>query len=79
MKASATRRDGAWYDVYKDPVTSKTKVSKKGRLMLTKEKGQYRTSREVLGYADELRTIFENGRVVPDAMDSLDVVRKRCN
>ena len=34
LKTSAARVDGAWIEVYKDPVTDKGKQSKRGRLTL---------------------------------------------
>ena len=37
MKSSAISIDGAWKDIYKDPVTSRSKRSKKGRLALVKD------------------------------------------
>jgi nicotinamide phosphoribosyltransferase len=43
MKCSAAMINGKWVDVYKDPVTSSMKKSKKGRLMLNKVDGQYVT------------------------------------
>jgi len=36
MKCSAIMVDGKWIDVFKDPITSSAKKSKKGRLMLVK-------------------------------------------
>ena len=45
MKCSAAMIAGRWVDVYKDPITSSSKKSKKGRMMLTidKETGKYVT------------------------------------
>ena len=45
MKCSAAMIAGRWIDVYKDPITSSSKKSKKGRMMLTidKETGKYVT------------------------------------
>lgn len=66
MKCSAANIDGEWVDVYKDPVTSSMKKSKKGRLMLTEDTdGNYVTS--VLEYGehitDLLVTRYEDGRL----------------
>jgi nicotinamide phosphoribosyltransferase len=43
MKCSAAFINGKWVEVYKDPVTSKMKKSKKGRLMLVTENGKFVT------------------------------------
>lgn len=45
MKCSAAMIAGTWVDVYKDPITSSSKKSKKGRMMLTidKDTGNYVT------------------------------------
>ena len=65
IKQSA-RQDTAeqWHDVYKNPVTDRTKASKKGRLQLFKDSQGYFTARE---WCDDtygpgfLRKVFENG------------------
>jgi nicotinamide phosphoribosyltransferase len=45
MKCSAVRINGEWRDVFKDPVTSSSKKSKKGRVQLwSNEAGEYKTS-----------------------------------
>jgi nicotinamide phosphoribosyltransferase len=45
MKCSAVRVNGEWRDVFKDPVTSSSKKSKKGRVQLwSNEAGEYKTS-----------------------------------
>ena len=45
MKWSAAFIKGHWVDVYKDPITSSMKKSKKGRLMLNMVDGKYVTRR----------------------------------
>lgn len=53
MKCSAAFINGKWIEVYKDPVTSSMKRSKKGRLMLiTDESGQFIT--KVLEYGHNI-------------------------
>ena len=49
MKASAAQINGAWVDVYKDPVTAKgSKTSKRGRLALTWSQAKgYQTHEQV--------------------------------
>src|SRR6056297_98334 len=46
MKASAIRINGKWTDVYKDPITDSGKRSKRGRLALVVNDGEYQTVRE---------------------------------
>ena len=85
MKASAISIDGVWKDIYKDPVTSHSKRSKKGRLALIKESsGQLKTIK-----ADELdthtnddantenllRDVYVDGKLLVD--DTLTMIRER--
>jgi len=67
MKCSAAMINGVWVDVYKDPVTSSMKKSKKGRLMLSidKKTGNYITSplEYGVGKQDELKTRYQDGRL----------------
>lgn len=69
MKASAARINGEWVDVYKDPVTDKGKVSKKGRITLVEDDyGNKRTVRinEVGDQVDLLETVYYNGKIVKE-------------
>ena len=80
MKACAAEIDGKWIDVYKDPVTDKGKVSKRGRLETIFDEGRkdYLTVREGTpraGYKDAMRTVFENGKLLVD--EDLDTIRAR--
>lgn len=52
MKCSAAMINGKWTEVYKDPVTSKMKKSKKGRMMLVTEEGKFVT--KVLEYGVDI-------------------------
>jgi nicotinamide phosphoribosyltransferase len=66
MKCSAAMINGKWVEVYKDPVTSSMKKSKKGQLMLvTDESGNFVT--KVLEYGqditDHLVRRFHNGKL----------------
>lgn len=72
QKASAVRINGAWYDVFKDPVTDPGKTSKKGLVQLWENNGNYVTSVEPpKGWADtaigdwssSLKEVFTNGIV----------------
>lgn len=71
MKCSAICVDGQWRDVYKDPITDKGKLSKKGILDLVKIEGVYKTiSPEYTSDCDpiytassELVTVFVDGDI----------------
>lgn len=86
MKCSAIKVDGAWRDVYKDPVTDAGKRSKQGRMTLlrSRQTGAYQTvtlplawdDRRVEGdWFDALETVFDGGKLLIDV--SLDEVRRR--
>ncbi len=69
MKCSAIYRDGAWFDVYKDPITDQGKTSKKGRLALIKEQGDsYKTIlQSALGNRKNyLQPIYEDGKLLKE-------------
>lgn len=63
MKCSAALIDGKWIDVYKDPVTDPGKASKRGRLMLTRERGRWETMQQASGFdwSNSLVKVWENG------------------
>jgi len=67
MKCSAAMINGKWVDVYKDPVTSSMKKSKRGRLMLNIVDGKYVTRpveyRAGPEYVDHLKTRYHDGRM----------------
>lgn len=79
MKASAISINGTWKDIYKDPITSHSKRSKKGRLALVKDAGD----NIITIKADELthqqdnllRDIYVDGQLLID--DSLTTIRER--
>lgn len=77
MKTSAARVDGEWRDVYKDPITSVNKRSKRGRLALIRHQGSYMTVREdELGeHKNLLRDVFINGELLVN--ESLTKIRQR--
>ncbi len=69
MKADAIKRDGKWYDVYKQPVTDSAKASKRGRLALVRDqRGNYHTIRlRDLGERDnQLIPIYKDGQLLKD-------------
>ena len=77
MKTSSARVDGFWRDVYKDPITSVSKRSKRGRLALVKHQGSYMTLREdeLAEQNNLLQDVFLNGDLLVD--DTLTAIRQR--
>ena len=79
MKASAISIDGNWTDIYKDPITSHSKRSKKGRLALVKDdNGQLQTVKADSLAADSdnlLRDVFIDGKLIVE--DTLTTIRER--
>jgi nicotinamide phosphoribosyltransferase len=80
LKCSATRSDGKWTDVFKDPATDPAKASKRGRLTLARHR-EYGTFKTVAlrqgavetdaatlgqGWHDAMQTVWENGRLLRD-------------
>lgn len=68
MKASAICIKGQWHDVYKDPITDQGKRSKKGRLALVKENGQFKTVPKdaINAEQNQLVAVYHNGQVLAD-------------
>lgn len=78
FKASSICINGHNADVYKDPITDSGKRSKAGRLDLIKDNGQFKTvniGSEPVHNCSELRTVYENGKVLID--DNFDNIRAR--
>ncbi|WP_446686668.1 hypothetical protein [Psychrobacter sanguinis] len=79
MKASAIQIDGQWKDIFKDPITSRSKRSKKGRLALVKnDKGEINTVKEetLKDSTDNLlRDVFVDGKLLIE--DTLTTIRQR--
>lgn len=79
MKASAISIDGVWKDIYKDPVTSRSKRSKRGRLALIKNsKGNIDTIKadNLTSAADNLlRDVYIDGKLLIE--DNLTTIRER--
>ncbi|WP_250628346.1 nicotinate phosphoribosyltransferase [Pinirhizobacter soli] len=80
LKCSAARVNGAWIDVWKDPVTDKGKQSKRGRMTLLRHR-EYGTFKTVpvppqarsladidkpMGFDDAMVTVWEDGKIVSD-------------
>jgi nicotinamide phosphoribosyltransferase len=68
QKTNAIEKDGEWIDVYKDPVGSSFKKSKKGRLALIKENGKFKTIRfdELGDRKNYLEPVWRNGKLLKD-------------
>lgn len=67
FKCSAIRRNGEWHDVYKNPIHSSFKKSKKGRLGLFMEDGVLVTKAiedEKMDKKNLLKEVFRDGRMV---------------
>ena len=79
MKASAMQINGAWRDVYKQPITDSGKNSKRGRLAVIRDAGAIKTVREdALSWESNLLCpVFRNGELLVD--DGFDVIRTRSN
>lgn len=77
MKCSAVMIKGKWVEVYKDPVTSKMKKSKKGRQMLNIVDGKFVTQPLEYGknIVDHLVSRFRDGRLYNET--NFDQVRTR--
>ncbi|ACA31681.1 nicotinate phosphoribosyltransferase [Histophilus somni] len=65
MKASAICINGQWQEIYKDPITSQSKRSKKGVLALVKQGSDWLTIKqsELNGQTNQLQTVFFNGKL----------------
>ncbi len=67
MKCSYAEIDFVGREVFKRPATDPTKNSKRGRLMLVKEGGVFKTIPEgAKNVKDFLVTVFENGKLLQD-------------
>ena len=74
IKCSAIRKDGFWYDVYKDPITASSKRSKAGRLKLIKVNEVFKTVRKEDPGDDLLEDVFINGDLIRE--QTLDEIRQ---
>ena len=66
FKCSCATINGEDRDVFKDPITDHGKKSKKGRLKLVYENGQYQTNALHEDGEDILQTVFENGIILKE-------------
>ncbi len=74
FKACAQYSNGEWHDVWKDPITSSAKASKKGRQKLIKENGVFKTVRLEASGTDILETVLKNGKLIKEY--DIDDLRK---
>jgi nicotinamide phosphoribosyltransferase len=65
FKSSAQKRNGLWYDIQKEPRDT-TKISKKGRLKLVNDNGNFLTVPITDNRPDVLQTVFENGQLIKE-------------
>ncbi len=79
MKASSICINGQWRDVFKDPITSVSKRSKKGRLALIKTETGLKTIREteLNGKTNLLQDVYIDGKLLID--EDLTTIRKRAD
>lgn len=81
MKASAAFINNKWTDVYKDPITDKGKVSKRGKISLYRnEFGHIETRPEGMSdghWSDIMEDVFENGKLLRD--QSFEEIRELAN
>ena len=84
MKCSCIKIDDQFIDVFKDPITDKGKISKKGRLdLIINSKNEYEsiniTNLKENNYHSDtlLVTVFENGKILKEY--TLDEVRENEN
>jgi nicotinamide phosphoribosyltransferase len=64
LKCSAINVNGAWHDVYKQPVTDPGKDSRAGRFILLKDGNEFVTVKQETGGSlegDQLETVMEDG------------------
>lgn len=81
-KASAAKVNGAWRDVYKDPVTDSGKRSKRGLLGLVRDSAGYRSVAvrdgdyaPIEGGANLLQPVWRNGELLRD--ETFAAIRER--
>lgn len=80
FKCSAIEVDGQWRDVYKDPLTMKSKASQRGRLKLVRTcpgGSTFRTARLEDEGEDVLVEVFRDGNLLVD--QSFGDIRKRAS
>lgn len=79
IKCSSATIDGVEHDVWKETVTDPSKASRRGRLILGKIGPGYDfvtvKAEPGLIYSDQLKTVFEDGRLLID--QTVDEIRKR--
>jgi nicotinamide phosphoribosyltransferase len=82
MKASSACINGEWVDVFKDPITDSGKTSKKGRVQLWKNGGEWVSSvdeptgwydKATFGWYPMLEEVYRDGRLIKET--TFDQVR----
>ncbi len=77
QKCSAAQVNGQWRDVYKEPIGSPDKQSKRGKLALVNTVAGYKTVKSEYDSEDILRTVFENGELLIN--DNFSIIRQRAS
>ncbi len=77
QKCSAAQVNGQWRDVYKEPIGSPDKQSKRGKLALVNTVAGYKTVKSEYDSEDILRTVFENGELLIN--DNFSTIRQRAS
>jgi len=78
MKCSAIEIGGEWRDVFKEPITDMSKLSKRGILALGVKDGVYTTSlaENAVG-TNQLRPVYRNGEIL--IFDNMEAIRHRAD
>lgn len=76
MKCSAIEIEGEWRDVFKEPITDMSKLSKRGILSLGVKDGVYATTlaENTVG-ANQLRPVYRDGEIL--IVDNMEAIRHR--
>lgn len=78
FKSSNITIEGKEHEVFKHPITARSKISKAGRLKLVlSAKGSYETVKQSANGEDRLVEVFRDGRIIKEY--SLEEIRKRVN
>lgn len=87
LKCSAIMIDGTWKEVYKDPITDKGKMSKKGLIdtFYDDEVDRYvtltggKTARDYFNTESALHVVYHNGKTFYDSDDNYENIRIRAD
>jgi len=78
MKCSAIEIDGEWRDVFKEPITDMSKLSKRGILSLGLKDGIFTTSlADQAKGLNQMRPVYRNGEIL--IVDNMEAIRHRAD